>query len=153
MPPPQGKLRQAGLGTAPITVCPREHDRNNPQHLAALTVDLPEATSDTVLLTKAARWGARRIWRNGFAYSKAGLITDDLVPLGASQRALPGVGQFDREHSGALMAALDSCNARWARGTVVLAAAGFQKSRTWSTNFDMRSPWYTTSVSDLPVIG
>ena len=81
-----------------------------------------------MLLTKAARWGARRIWRDDFSYSKAGLITDDLVPLATSQRALPGVGQFDRKHSGALMAAMDQCNKRWGRGTVVLAAAGFQKS-------------------------
>lgn len=89
------KLRRSNLGTDHLTVFlhTSEHDRNAPQRSAAVTVDLPEATSDTVLLTKAARWGARRIWRDGYAYSKAGLITDDLVPLASSQRALPGIGQ------------------------------------------------------------
>ena len=149
------KLRRVGLGTDHVTVFihTSEHDRDRPQRSCNVTVDLPEATSDTVLLTKAARWGARRVWRDGFAYSKAGLITDDLVPLAHSQRALPGIGQYDREHTGAIMAAMDQCNKRWGRGTVGLAAAGFQKSRTWSTKFEMRSPRYTTSVADLPVIG
>jgi DNA polymerase V len=149
------KLRRQALGTDHVVVFlhTSEHDSSAPQRSASITVDLPEATSDTVLLTKAARWGARRIWRDGFAYSKAGLITNDLVRLHESQRALPGVGQFDREHSGALMDALDACNRRWGRGTVVLAAAGFAKTRTWSTKFEMRSPRYTTCVSEIPIVG
>jgi DNA polymerase V len=149
------KLRRAGLGTDHVTVFihTSEHDHDRPQRSCNVTVDLPEATSDTVLLTKAARWGARRVWRDGFAYSKAGLITNDLVPLAGSQRALLGIGQFNREHSSALMAAMDQCNKRWGRGTVVLAAAGFQKNRTWSTKFEMRSPRYTTSITELPLIG
>jgi hypothetical protein len=38
-------------------------------------------------------------------------------------------------------------------GTVVPTAGGFEKSRTWSTKFEMRSPRYTTSVAELPVTG
>lgn len=45
---------------------------------------------------------------DGYAYSKAGLITDDLVALATSQRALPGIAQFDRVSSTRLMNALDS---------------------------------------------
>lgn len=149
------KLRRGGLGTDHVTVFVHtsEHDRSGPQRSAAMTVDLPEASNDTVLLTKAARWGARRIWRDGFAYSKAGLITTDLVPLACSQRALPGIGQFDRGHSAALMSALDRCNQRWGRETLVLAAAGFAKTRTWSTKFEMRSPRYTTRFEDMMSVG
>ena len=51
------------------------------------------------------------------------------------------------------MAAMDSCNNRWGRGTVVLAAAGFQKSRTRSTKFEKRSPRYTNSVAELSIVG
>lgn len=148
------KLRREHLGTDHVTVFlhTSEHDRTAPQRSAAVTVDLPEATSDTVLLTKAARWGARRIWRDGYAYSKAGLITDDLAPLARGQRALPGIGQFDRQHSASLMSALDACNTRWGRGTIVLAAAGFAKTRSWSTKFEMRSPRYTTRVDEMMAV-
>ena len=113
---------------------------------------LPEATSDTLVLVRAATWGARRVWRSGYRYSKVGIVTTDLVRLEASQRALPGLGRLDRERAAALMEALDACNRRFGRGTVVPAAAGLAKRRTWSTRFDMRSPCYTTRVADLPVV-
>ncbi len=75
------------------------------------------------------------------------------TPLAVSQRALPGVEQFDPEDSAALMSALDRCNERWGRGTVVLAAEGFAKARTWSTKFEMRSPRYTTHIDEVMTVG
>ena len=66
----------------------------------------------------------------------------------ASTRAL--IGQLDRERSGPLMAAIDACNARFGRGSVVPARAGLEAKRTWSTKFEMRTPRYTTQVSELP---
>ncbi|MFD0939061.1 DUF4113 domain-containing protein, partial [Methylobacterium trifolii] len=58
---------------------------------------------------------------------------------------------LDRERSGPLMAAIDVCNARWGRGAVVPARAGLVERRAWSTKFEMRSPRYTTQVTELPV--
>lgn len=84
------KLRREQLGTDHVTVFfhTSEHDTGNPQRSASTVVTLPEATSDTLVLIKAATAGARRIWKAGYRYSKAGVITVDLVPLAASQRAL-----------------------------------------------------------------
>ena len=148
------KLRRGGLATDHVTVfyhtC--EHDAGRPQRSTSLTVTLPEATSDTLVLVKAATWAVRRTWRDGFRYGKAGVITVDLVPLAASQRALPGLGQFDRERGSALMSAMDACNRRFGRGTVVPAAAGVAPARTWSTKFEMQSPRYTTRLAELPVV-
>ena len=72
--------------------------------------------------------------------------------MGGASEPLPGIGQFDREHSNALMTAMDECNDRWGRTAVVLASAGYAKSRAWSTKFDMRSPRYTTNVAELPFL-
>lgn len=146
------KLRSGGLGTDHITVFfhTSEHDEGNPQRSISTVVTLPEATSDTRILVKAATWGVRRVWRDGFRYSKAGIVTTDLVPLALSQRAL--IGAFDRERGGALMDAMDACNRRWGRGSVVPAAAGFAPRRAWSTKFEMRSPRYTTRIDELPVV-
>jgi hypothetical protein len=69
---------------------------------------------------------------------------------GGSQRAL--IGAMDRERSGRLMSAMDACNRRWGRGSVMPAAASIASKRAWSTKFDMRSPRYTTRVDELPVV-
>jgi len=80
------------------------------------------------------------------------VVTTDLLPLHASQRAIPGLGQLDREQGAALMAALDAYNRRFGRGAVVPAAAGFTPARAWSTKFEMRSPRYTTQLEEIPVV-
>lgn len=127
------------------------HD-SGPARSVSTTVDFPEASNDTLALIRAAKWGVRRIWKSGYRYAKAGLMTVDLVPLEASQRAL--IGALDREKSGRLMAALDACNARHGRGAVFSAASGVERQkRAWVTRFDMRSPRYTTRIDEVPVVG
>ncbi len=149
------KLRREGLGTNHVTVFyhTSEHDRGEPMRSVSTTVQLPEHSSDTLALIKAARHGVARTWREPGArpwrYSKAGIVTNDLVPLSHSPRAL--IGALDRERSGPLMAAMDACNARWGRGAVVPARAGLVSRRDWNTKFEMRTPRYTTQVSELPV--
>src|SRR4051812_48410333 len=53
------KLRREGLGTDHVHVFfhTSEHDWHRPQHAAAVTVRLPEATSDTLALIAAAKHG------------------------------------------------------------------------------------------------
>lgn len=80
------------------------------------------------------------------------MVTTDLLPLHDSKRAMPGLGQLDREQGSALMAVLDACNRRFGRAAVVPAAAGFAPARGWSTNFEMRSPRYTTRLEEIPVV-
>ena len=149
------KLRRDGLGTDQVTVFyhTSEHDRGEPMRSVSTVVSLPEATNDSLALIKAATHGVAKTWREPgqvpWRYSKAGVITTDLVPLAESPRAL--IGRLDRERSAPLMAALDACNARWGRGAVVPARAGLTTKREWNTKFEMRTPRYTTQVSDLPV--
>jgi len=145
------KLRREGLVTDHVTVFfhTSAHDPGTARSVST-TAGLPEATNDTLVLTRAAQDAARRIWKDGYRYAKAGLITTDLVPLANAQRAL--IGGYDRERSTALMAALDACNARFGRGTVVPASAGIVDQRAWATKFEMRSPRYTTRLDETPVI-
>lgn len=85
-------------------------------------------------------------WR----YAKAGVVTVDLVPLAVSQRAL--IGRLDCDGAGRLMGAMDACNARFGRGSVVPTRAGLaQQRRAWTTKFEMHTPRYTTQVDALPV--
>jgi DNA polymerase V len=91
------KLRREGVGTDHVTVFfhTSEHDRGSPQRSVSTLVSLPEATNDSLALVEAAAWGVRRCWRDGYRYSKGGVITVNLVPLEGSQRAL--IGALDRE--------------------------------------------------------
>ncbi len=124
------KLRREGLGTDHVTVFyhTSEHDRDAPQRSVATTVRLPEHSSDTLALIKAVRLGVAKTWRApspdrpAWRFSKAGVVTNDLVPLDYSPRTL--IGFLDRERSGPLMAAMDACNARWGRCAVVPARSG-----------------------------
>ncbi len=115
-------------------------------------VTLPDASNDTLVLVRECLHGVRKTWRDGYRYSKAGVVTTDLVSLAASQRALPGLGQLDRQHGAALMGAPDACNRRFGRGAVVPGSAGFAPKREWSTKFERRSPRYTTRVDEVPVV-
>ncbi len=147
------KLRRHGLATDHVTVFfhTSPHD-SGPARSVSTTVDFPEASNDTLVLIRAAKWGVRRIWKSGYRYAKAGLMTVDLVPLAASQRAL--IGSLDRDKAERLMAALDACNARHGRGTVFSASAGVaRQQKAWTTRFDMRSPRYTTRIDEVPVVG
>lgn len=51
------------------------------------------------------------------------------------------------------MAALDRCDRRHDRGTVVVAAAGVPPSRRgWSTELEMRSPRHLTRLQEPNVV-
>jgi DNA polymerase V len=54
-----------------------------------------------------------------------------------------------REKSARLMAALDSVNDTWGRGTLRTGAAGFKHH--WAMRSENRSPRYTTMWNELPV--
>ncbi|TNC66419.1 Y-family DNA polymerase [Rubellimicrobium roseum] len=142
------KLRHHGLATDALTVFfhTSTHDAG-PQHAASRTVTLPEATNDTLALLRAARATVAAIWREGFRYSKAGVMTMGLIR--AEEAPRPLFDGLDRERSARLMGALDAVNARWGRGTLVPASTGL--TRAWATRFEHRSPRYTTQLDELPL--
>ena len=143
------KLRREGLATADLVVFYHTsyHDPT-PQRSVSRVANLPEATSDTLALIAAAVAVVRQSWAAGYRYSKAGVVAGDLVALKGAPRAL--IGSLDRERGVRLMAALDACNRRFGRGTVVPAIAGMPENRGWQTRFEMRSPRYTTQLGEVP---
>lgn len=146
------KLRRHGLATDHVTVFMHTSQFNagDPQRSVSMTVDIPEATNDTLQLIKAARRAVDQLWKPGFRYSKAGIITQDLVPPASRQVAL--FDNIDHERAAKVMAAMDEANRRWGRATVVPAATmgGPAKAQTFTTKFEMRSPRFTTRWDELP---
>jgi nucleotidyltransferase/DNA polymerase involved in DNA repair len=143
------KLRQHGLVAARLTVFfhTNRHKPERPQYAGSRTVTLHPMTNDSLELIAAARRGAERAWRDGYAYTKAGIMLDDLVAADMRPRTLfeDDTGKRDR-----LMSALDEINGRFGKWTAVTASQGFR--REWKLRSQMRSPAWTTSIAEVPVV-
>lgn len=143
------KLRSHGLVAGRLTVIfhtnPFRADR--PQYSAARSVSLSPMTDDTLELVRQARRCAERGWRDGYAYTKAGVLLDDLVAAEDRPRLLFGDADPKRSR---LMEALDAVNGRFGRNTAITGAQGFR--REWRMRQENRTPCWTTRVSDVPVV-
>lgn len=143
------KLRAEHLAATVLTVFLHTNPfQDTPQYYNALTRKLPVATDSTPELIRSAIEGIRTIYRKGFLYKKVGIMLTGLVP--ASQVQTDLFDQHDRARSKKLMTALDSINNRFGSGTLHYASNGITKA--WRTQFRHRSPAYTTSWDDLPIV-
>ena len=142
------KLRRNGVAAPRLTVFMHTNPFGpGPHHSANGAVTFLEATADSTELVAGARQAACKAWRNGFRYSKAGVVCEGLVLAGQVQASL--LGARDRERSERLMAALDASNRRFGRGSVVLGSTA-GRSR-WTQKAEWRSPRYTTRIDEVPV--
>jgi Nucleotidyltransferase/DNA polymerase involved in DNA repair len=142
------KLRTEGLAAEALQVFLHTSPfRPGPSYSNACTVELRPATDDTFAMIAVATAAARHIWRDGFAYSKAGVILSGLVPIAKVQPDL--LNATDRARGARLMAAMDAINRTMGRDTLVPAAT---VGRAWRMRQDNRSPSYTTELADVPVV-
>jgi hypothetical protein len=98
-------------------------------------VRLHPMTNDSPELTAAARRGAEKAWRDGFAYTKAGIMLDDLLSQDERPRTLLEADTAKRYR---LRSALDAINRKFGTWTAVSASQGFK--RKWKMRSEMRSP-------------
>ena len=150
------KLRQHGLVAGSLTgfyhtSCFKP---DKPNHRASRTARLTPMTNDTFDLVSAARRCAESAWKGplpqnlgGYAYAKADVMLDDLLPI--AQKPLTLFDTTDTR-SPQLMAALDAVNDRFGKKSLVIAREGFTGRTAMRQEF--RSPRYTTRISDVPVI-
>ncbi|NKK58823.1 DUF4113 domain-containing protein [Rhizobium leguminosarum bv. viciae] len=147
------KLRRHGLVASHMTVFFHTNPHNgSARDSSSRTARLSPPSNATTAIVGTALACAARAWRgdregNGFAYTKAGVMLDDLVP---QEMAPVDLFAHEQAKSGKLSAALDAVNDRWGKKTLILASEGFKQS--FATKADMRSPRYTTRLADLPVV-
>ena len=118
-----------------------------PQYSNSMTVTLAQPTASTPELIRRATDSLRRIYPQGFAYQKVGVVLLDLADAGYVQ---PSLFHPLRPGQEKLMAAMDRINQRWGRDTLHSAATGFRKP--WKNRQTRKSPAYTTSWHELPVV-
>ena len=143
------KLRQHDLVAGRLTAFfhTNRHKPDRPQYAGSRGTTLHPMTSDSLELIAAARRCADRAWRDGYAYTKAGILLDDLTSAADRQRTL---FEGDSDRRDRLMAAIDHVNGRFGKFTVVTAGQGFK--RQWRMRSDMRSPAWTTSIAEVPIV-
>ena len=143
------KLRAEGLVAANLHVFLRtnRHRKDLPQHSESRIMPLEQPTSSTPALIRSALQGLAKIYREGFAYRKAGVMLTGLTKTGMRQQDLfPPLPK----NNGAVMDALDRINNRWGRNTVQYASSGLTKP--WCMSRERKSPAYTTNWKELPIV-
>jgi len=134
------KLREAGMVAGHMSVFMRTSDFAPGTKRSAQASSSIEPTSDTLAIVSAAIRMARRLWKDGYAYAKAGVMLGDLSL--AAERPADLFPSRDPARFTRLMEAMDVLNARIGRGAVRPAAAGV--GAPWKPRQGNLSPRYTT---------
>lgn len=148
------KLRQHRLVAGQVTVFFHTSlfSQTAPRHSVSRTVHLKPMSNSTFDLVQAALFCTRKGWKgdpssNGYAYTKAGVMLDDLI---SADNAPHMLFEVERPRDARLMTALDAVNDRWGKKTLLLGSEGFK--RDFEAKATMRSPRYTTRLSELPIV-
>jgi DNA polymerase V len=120
---------------------------NDPFYSNGASARFAETTNDTgEVVALAARLG-ERLWRDGFRYSKCGVMITELLPETIRQPAL--WGELDREKRERAWKTMDKLNATLGRDTVRILGAG-PKDAAWRLRAEHCSPRWTTRWDELP---
>jgi DNA polymerase V len=120
---------------------------NDPLYSNGASARFSETTNDTgEVVALAVRLG-ERLWRDGFRYSKCGVMITELMPETIRQPAL--WGELDREKRERAWRAMDKLNATLGRDTVRILGGG-PKDAAWKLRAEHRSPRWTTRWEELP---
>lgn len=142
------KLRKQKTCTNSIQVYinTNAHREDQLQYNKSITLKLPYPTNSTIELARFALIALDKIFKEGYGYKSAGLITMDFTPENESQVKL--FDNSDPRHV-SLMESLDRLNKRMGQQKVRL---GSQDKRTWKMRQENLSPKYTTSLKDIITI-
>jgi DNA polymerase V len=123
-----------------------QHREDHPQHFPSQTHKLTIATNSSHDLVKIATNIARKLFKPGIKYRKAGCIATGLLP--ESELQLNLFNTHDGGKKDTISAVLDNINLAYGRGTLKMASEGYEK--TWSLKHEHLSKGYTTRWSDIP---
>jgi DNA polymerase V len=122
---------------------------NDPFYSNGASARFSETTNDTgEVVALAVRLG-ERLWRDGFRYSKCGVMLTELLPETVRQPAL--WGELDRDRREQAWKVMDKLNAKLGRDTVRILGAG-PKDAAWKLRAEHRSPRWTTRWDELPKV-
>ena len=131
-------------GNLQVSIATDSFDTAAPQYTTAASAAFLTPTDDSRVIVAAALRIFERLWREGFAYRKAGVILLDLSPAGDAVGSLFDDGPLENSR---LMQALDRINGRFGRGSIGLGLTA--RTAEWRMRQERLSPRYTTRWRDL----
>lgn len=121
-----------------------------PQYQAARTLLLSQPSQDTRVFLQAGKMALEQMYREGFAYAKAGVHLLEISSARSIQTDLFGdTAAEDRANH--LMATIDQVNARFGQNILQPGIAGWQQPRDWAMKRGNKTPSYTTQWQELAV--
>lgn len=144
------RLRRAKLAAGVVTIFINTNRFSaEPQYGNSATYELAYSTDSTSELLEWGLKGLGRIYRHGYKYKKAGVMLNQLAPVGQLSMRFFGDDRFERARRA--MQAVDEINRRHGRDTVRLGAV--QPGARWQTKALRRSRRYTTDIADVLRVG
>ena len=114
------------------------------QYSQNIVLPLPYPTNSDIELAAFATAGLKKIFKNGFAYKKAGVIVMDLADQSRAPKSL--FENSDPRHQ-SLMRAVDKINLQFGQHKIHLASQYSQKM--WRMRQERLSPKYSTNINDI----
>ena len=145
------KLRNDGLRAGVVEVfgmSNRFHKTNFYYNTAAYRFVVP--TSDGSEIIKGALAAFADIYKEGLPFKKLGVYMRELTLEQQEQRLL--FDKVDHVRSASLMKAMDAVNTDMGTHTLGYASSGLNTPKPWRTQFNYKSPSYTSRWEDLPKV-
>ncbi|MCW5924040.1 MAG: Y-family DNA polymerase [Saprospiraceae bacterium] len=117
-----------------------------PQYNPSRTVTLPTATNSSLLMVGHAETALKAIWRDGYAYKKAGVIISGIVPENEIQLGFD-VSMTDVDKHKRLMRAMDALRGRYGHGAISVGTQG--TANAWRLRQERLSRRFTTSWQEI----
>lgn len=118
-----------------------------PQYSRNIVIKLPFPTNSSIELAKFAKQALKRIFKQGYAYKKAGVIVQDFSQADNLQQTL--FENRNPQHV-PLMQAIDKLNLLFGQHKIHLASQ--DTKRVWKMKQEKLSPRYTTNLNDIITI-
>lgn len=149
------KMRKQHSKASAISVFIRTNPfrKDLPYYSKSTGFKLTNPTDDVRVITKYAKGCLRQIYSQGFYYKKVGIVLGELINKAECQFTLfDTLSEDEKEQADRLMTVLTDINQKFGRHAIHLAAEGVNKYKPWKMKSVFKSPNYTTSWQDLPIV-
>lgn len=140
------KLRKQNSCCSSLSVFLRtnKHRKDLKQYNSNITITLPFPTNSGIEVSRFAIQALKHIFKQGYAYKKAGVIVQDLTPVNNLQQTL---FENRNEKHISLMQSIDQMNKSFGQQKVRLASQ--DQKRVWKMKQEKLSPRYTTDLAEV----
>jgi DNA polymerase V len=145
------KLRDQGAvaKTLSVSIQTSLFVKNDPSYSKEESYRFSHPISDSRQILREATRLFENIYRPGYRYSKTGIRLSNIVTVDNIQDDLFASANTN-EKSDSLMSTIDSLNSRFGKGTLKMATESTNSK--WTPQSSWRSPNYTGSWDELPVV-